>query len=343
MALIVAQNAILQLERGELRTQPPTPRLFATNALDYPYDRDADCPLWLKFLDELWGIKSDCVTTLQEFFGYLLTDDTSLQKVFMSIGTKRSGKGTIARVARGLIGPHNVCNPILGALAGSFGLEPLYGKRLAIVGDARLSGRADAGVIVERLLSISGEDPQTVDRKYKSPVTTQLKTRFWLISNELPRLNDASGTIASRMIILPFTKSFYGQEDPKLTEKLLAERPGILNWALCGLRRLRERGRFVNPVEGQEMISEMEELSSPVLAFVNECCDISPGSRSPVDDIFQAWKAWCESKGRKPANSQTLGRDLRAAVPSLKTSQPRLAGKRIRTYEGITLKTDTNF
>lgn len=342
--LIVADNGILQLtDDGTISHRPPSPSLFTTNALDYPYDPEADCPNWMEFLDSVWGVKSDCVTTLQEMMGYALTDDTTAQKIFMFIGARRSGKGTIARVMRGLVGEQNVCNPILGALQGTFGLEPLYGKRLAIVGDARLSGRADAHVIVERLLSISGEDALVIDRKYKAPITTQLKTRFLLISNELPNLADASATLPSRVILLPFTKSFYGNEDPKLTEKLLAERPGILNWALCGLKRYRDRGRFIQPEASREIIGEMEELSSPVLAFVRDRLDVSPGFACPVADVFQEWKSWCESKGRKPSSQQTFGRDLRAAVPSLRMSQPRIDGRQTRTYETVRIRTNDDF
>ena len=178
--------------------------------------------------------------------GYLLLPDTSLQKMFMFIGPKRSGKGTIARAIRGVVGDQNCCAPVLGSLQGEFGLQPLLGKTVAIVADARLSGRTDAAVIVERLLSITGEDAQTVNRKHKPAVTTQLKTRFILISNELPSLRDASATLPSRVILLRTTDSFYGREDHNLTERLLRERPGILRWALTGWQRLRERGYSCN-------------------------------------------------------------------------------------------------
>lgn len=337
----VTRNAVIDLETvndGSIQTFSPTPNLFTTNAVNYEFQPEANCPAWLNFLDEVWGIKSDEVLTLQEIFGYALTDDTSQQKLFMFIGPKRSGKGTIARVAAGLIGRRNVCNPILSGLQGDFGLEPLIGKRLAIVGDARISRRADAGVIVERLLSISGEDSLSINRKHKLAITTQLRTRFLLLSNELPRLSDASATLPSRVILLSFTKSFYGSENPKLTDELLAELPGILLWALAGWERLKQRGHFVQPTESRELIAEMEELSSPVLGFVNEICQIGAGLQMPVADIFNAWKSWCKSKGRKPGTSQTLGRKLRAAVPSLRVSQPRMAGRQVRVYEGIGLR-----
>ena len=111
----------------------------------------------------------------------------------MIVGPKRSGKGTIARILARLVGLANVCVLMLAGLGTNFGLWPLLGKTLAIISDARLSGRTDAAVVVERLLSISGEDAQTVDRKNLSQVTCKLPGRFAILTNELPRLNDASG------------------------------------------------------------------------------------------------------------------------------------------------------
>ena len=86
-------------------------------------------------------------------FGYLLTSDTRLQKMFLIVGPKRSGKGTIARVLKALLGVANVAGPTLSGLGTNFGLAPLVGKPLAIISDARLSGRADQQVIAERLLA----------------------------------------------------------------------------------------------------------------------------------------------------------------------------------------------
>ena len=126
--------------------------------------------------------------------------DTRQQKIFLFVGPRRGGKGTIGRVLTGLLGPHNVAAPTMAGLSTNFGLQPLIGKPLALVSDARLSGRADGQVGVERLLSISGEDSLTIDRKYRDPWTGRLSTRFLILTNELPRLSDSSGALASRFV-----------------------------------------------------------------------------------------------------------------------------------------------
>ena len=102
--------------------------------------------------------------------------------------------------------------------------------------------------VVERLLTISGEDAVSIDRKYMSAVTMKLPTRFMFLTNEFPRFSDASGALAGRFVILRLIESFYGREHG-LTKRLLNELPGILNWAIEGWKRLHERGHFVHAVQ----------------------------------------------------------------------------------------------
>jgi putative DNA primase/helicase len=223
----------------------------------------------------------------------------------------------------------------------NFGLQPLLNKTLAIISDARLSGRTDAAVVVERLLSISGEDAQTIDRKHKSQVTAKLPTRFMVITNELPRLNDPSGALVGRLILLRLTQSFYGREDTKLTERLLTELPGILLWAIEGWKRLRQRGHFLQPESGTKLVQQMEDLSSPISVFLRECCQIGTGFIVSCEILFLRWQQWCASKGIKDAGSeQTFGRDLHAAIPGLDVRQQRVGSGRIRVYVGIKLAPD---
>jgi putative DNA primase/helicase len=317
---------------------PHSPRFFSANALDYPFDANAALPTeFLKFLRELWGDDQQSIDTLQEWFGLYLTGDTRFQKILAVIGPKRSGKGTIARVLRGLVGSDNVAGPTLAGLATNFGLWPLVGKTVAIISDARLSGRTDSAVVTERLLSISGEDAITTDRKCLEPITVKMSVRFMILTNELPRLGDSSGALVGRMLVLRLTKSFYGREDQTLTDRLLCERPGILLWAIEGLRRLRARGYFVQPESGRELIGEMEDMASPVSAFIADCCVIDRGAEVTRHDLYSAWRIWCAGHGKTETDEATFGRDLRAAFPGLGNRNRRGLGVRVRAYVGIGL------
>jgi len=332
--LLPCLSGNLHISTGQMLT--PSPALFNINALDFDYDPQAEAPeRWIKFLEQLWGDDLESVELLQEWMGYCLVADTSLQKMLLLVGPRRSGKGTIGRIITKLVGAGNVVGPTTSSLSGGFGLQPLIGKSLAIVSDARFSGE-NIGVVVERLLCISGEDTLTVDRKFLGSVTMRLPTRFMFLTNELPRMNDSSAALAGRFVILRLTNSFYGQEDPTLTSQLTEELPGILLWALDGLKRLRTRGHFVMPQSVAEAVQELEDLASPVLAFVRDRCVIKVGTRVWVDNLYAAWKSWCEQDGRTiVTNKQTFGRDLAAAVAGV--VRRRGAGD-VPFYDGISLK-----
>lgn len=285
--IIAVKNGLLHLPTRTLQSH--TPRLWTHHSLPFAFDEDAPEPVkWLAFLNELWDTDKDSVATLQEIFGYILGGETCQQKLFLVVGPKRGGKGTIARVLTGILGRHNVAAPTLASLATNFGLQPMIGRPLGLISDPRLSGRSDRSIVVERLLSISGEDSLTVDRKYRDPWTGRLPTRLLILTNELPKLADSSGALSSRFIVLVLTKSFYGREDPKLTDKLLEEATGILNWALDGYDRLMERGYFLQPVASIEAIQLLEDLVSPIGAFVRECCVVGADHAVEVESLWEA-------------------------------------------------------
>ncbi len=198
-----------------------------------------------------------------------------------------------------MVGLQNTASPTLASLGTNFGLWPLLGKTLAVVSDPRISGRTDVAAVVERLLSISGEDAQTIDRKNLPHVTTRLPVRFMILTNELPRLSDASGALVGRLILLRQTRSWFGREDNKLTAKLLAELPGILGWAMEGWKTLNLRGYFAQPDKSAALLKDMNDLASPVSAFLEDCCVTGPEFTCLVKEVFGRWKVWCEEKGRK--------------------------------------------
>jgi putative DNA primase/helicase len=333
--IIACRNGLLHVPTGHVHKH--TPAFFGTSSLSYAYDRKAPLPIeWLSFLNTIWGADQASTDTLQDIFGYLLGFDTDQQKLFLIVGPKRSGKGTIGRVLNALIGEDAVISPTLASLQTNFGVAPLIGKSVALIADARLGSRADQHAIAERLLSISGEDKQTIDRKFLPAWNGKLNTRFVIMTNELPRISDSSGALASRFVVLTMTNSFYGQEDRGLLARLLEELPGILNWALEGWRRVRERGHFDQPDASRDAIQELEDLGSPITAFVRERCVIAAGKTVSPEDLYAVWVAWCEEQGRDhPGTKATFGKELRSVFPGLKSRQVREEHERDRRYEGI--------
>jgi putative DNA primase/helicase len=226
----------------------------------------------------------------------------------------------------------------MAGLATNFGLAPLIHARLAIIADARLSGRTDLAIVIERLLTISGEDAITIDRKHTAAWTGRLPTRLMLMSNELPRLADASGALASRFIPLILRESFLGREDIALEARVLAGLAAVFWWAVAGYRRLTARGRFIGTQAGQDAIDQLTDLASPVGAFVREWCVVKPGQQVARAELYDAWRAWCDGEGRQhTGDTAAFGRDLRAVVPGIGDTQPTIDGQRLRAYEGIGL------
>jgi putative DNA primase/helicase len=325
-------------------TCKPTPAFFCPYALDYAFDPNAPCPqVWIDFLVSVWPNDAQSIDTLQEWLGYLLTPDKSQQKMGLLIGPPRSGRGTLCRLIKQLIGPANVANPTLSGLATPFGAECLIGKPVAIIGDARQSSRSDWAVALERILGITGNDSITLARKHKPDWTGDLPTRIILVSNELPRFPDQSGAIATRPLIFRFTESWIGREDRSLDAKLQASLPGILLWSIEGWKRLRRRGHFLQPKSGEDLIDQLRDLSSPIGAFVRERCETGPGFRVLVPDLFAAWKDWCLSRNREPGDEAGFGRNLRAVIPHLVTKPARRGDSYVRYFEGLRSKPGPDF
>ena len=161
-----------------------------------------------------------------------------------------------------------------------------------------------------------------------------------VISNELPNFGDASGAIARRFVVLTMRNSWLGRENTALTAELLTEMPAILAWSLDGLDRLAKNGRFTEPASSTDAIVALQDLVSPTSAFVRDECCTEPGHGhdTPIGALFTSWKNWCEENGQRPGTAQTLGRQLRAVVPGLRTDRPRDGESRERRYLGIGLR-----
>jgi putative DNA primase/helicase len=142
-------------------------------------------------------------------------------------------------------------------------------------------------------------------------------------------------------VFLATQQSFYGREDLGLFNRLLAELPGILNWAIVGRLRLKERGHFVMPASSSEMVGQFEDLGSPIGAFVRDHWIVGAGRTVDTSMLFFAvWCDCCRQQNRHPGTAEQLGKVLNAAVPGIRVTQPPVGSERIRRYEGIGLKSN---
>jgi putative DNA primase/helicase len=336
--IVATANGLLDIERRELL--PHTPQYFNQTFVPFDYDPNAAEPTeWLGFLGELWPDEPAAIDVLGEWFGYVISGRLDLHKILLMVGPTRGGKGAIARVLSALVGKQNVCGPTLTSLGTDFGLAPLIGKPLAIISDARFSGK-NSHVVVERLLSISGEDTLTVNRKYRDQWNGKLPSRLHVISNELPKLGDASTAIVGRFVLLLLSRSWLGKEDRELEGRLRQELAGILNWSLDGLKRLTvdNENKFTHLASAEEAIVAMRDLASPVGAFVRERCVVGPNEEVERKVLYGAFKEYCEEMEIKKLSYAEFGKHLHAVVPGVAKGRPGPRGKRRLVYVGIALR-----
>lgn len=205
----------------------------------------------------------------------------------------------------------------------------------------RLSNKTDEAALAENLLRITGEDSVSVNRKNRSALEVLLSVRFVVMTNEVPKFADRSGALVGRFIVLPMRQSFYGREDPTLTDKLMAELPGILNWAVEGWRRVRAAGRIKQPEGGLEVAEQMVNLSSPHPRFIEKCCTLHKDHLVEKEALFRAFRAWFYNDTGQPYRhpESVFSRDLYSATDkAVKAARVREGADRTPYYKGISLR-----
>lgn len=337
---ISCTNGLLRVTGRELA--PADPAFFTFSSVPFAYDRNATCPQWTRWLEETFEHDPETVAMIQEFFGYVLSGRTDLQKALMLQGIERSGKSTIARILQMLAGEKNSCGPTLNSLTEQFGLWALTDKTLAIIGDARLPKKGTE-VITERLLSITGEDTINVDRKWQRPWAGKIPARLVLLSNEIPNWADSAGVLPTRFIVATTVKSYLGKEDTTLLDRLATELPGILNWALDGLDRLVLQKKFTVNIATPEIVGAQRDRSAPQKGFVEETCVLGADKWVSKERLREMWVLWNGEHGRTVADTrESFTTKLLGMVPTIQArdQKKRINGKLTPIYRGIGLLID---
>lgn len=338
--LLPVSNGLLNWQTGEIIA--PTPQLVTVNCAAVEFDPFAEEPFfWDCFLDEIFDGDQEQIDLLHEVLGAIITGQHKYQKVFQLFGPTRSGKGTIGRMLVELMGIAAVASPKIRQIAsGGFGLQSLIGKSVAMVTDARLDRGTQTSALSEIMLTTSGGDIQTIQRKYKDDFVGYLHAQWLLMSNEPVLLSDLTGTVAKRMVLMETRKSFLGQEDPDLFEvQLKPEAPGVLNRCLDGARRLKARGRFPVPASISDRQDEIIREASTVAGFANECLIQDHGAMTPKREIYSAYYTFCRGHNRTPVPENVFWRDLRASgkFQDGMERRMRIDGPRKMVVEGLSI------
>lgn len=305
---------------------------FNLQSVPFPYDRDAKCPTWEWFLSDV--LPPDAIRLLRQWIGYLLSGRTDHEKLLHMQGLPRSGKGTVGHVIENLLGEQNVASPSIPKLVTTFGEQPLIGKTLAVMSDISWQHR-DIVQAVEIIKAIVGRDSRDIDRKNREAWHGRLGVRFTIMGNDLPSFKDASGALATRMMHIRFPGTVAGREDPTLKTRLLDELPGILAWAIEGLRDLDAAGRFFEPESSRELADEVRRQQGPVQPFLDDACartDVAPPV--PLDELHPAYRAWARDTGVEHIlDRERFSRALTSAGLAVKREM--INGVRARRVYGI--------
>lgn len=348
---ITVDNGILDVDahlRGEKDCLiPPTPDWFSPNTVGYNYDPDAKCEFFTQFLEGIFDLELDR-KAWQEWCGYCLVPETWLQKAMLLIGEGSNGKSSLMASMEALIGEQNVAACSLESLNDKYTAYSLVGKLVNMCSDF---GSANADLSEGVIKNLIHGDPVNIDRKYKESLKAVLPCRFVLATNNQPRWKDKTEGMWRSWHYLVFTKQFKkGQGDfiPGLSDaktwKDMGEMPGILNWALAGLARIRKSKQISESCNAQIASKEYREEVNPVLQFLSENYE-SANDEHYVEcqEAYNAYRFWCTENGFKPVNSANFGKDIRRQFCAVERKKKIVGTVRKWCYCALAMKRTVEF
>lgn len=307
-------NGVLSLASLELR-QHARDDLF-TYCLDYHYDPDATCPTWERVVGE-WLVKEgttetdrDLVLLFQELLGYSLTPDTRREVMTWMFGEGSNGKSVAIHVIKSLLGPMamSIDFQTVGQ-PGNYDLADIPGKRALLSTEAERNKSMAEGYI-KRIVT---GDPIKARPIYGSPVDFESTAKIWWAMNDKPVIKDTTDSMWRRMKLIPFYRKFTEGEsaDVDLPKKLEAELPGILNWAIAGLIRLTNNGRFTTSTASEDAKQQYREEANPVAQWVNTMTVPTAHPATLQSALFKEYTAWCRDQHEFTVSATQFGKDLK--------------------------------
>lgn len=213
-------------------------------------------------------------------------------------GPPGTGKSTFIEGLKAMLGSHAGLLGLAELQRNRFALADLPGKTLVVATE-----QPSDFISITHLLNaiISGEETR-VEEKFKPAYTVVPRAKICWAMNELPRVKDPNNGLFRRAKIVEFPARAEGDRDETVKEAIKTEGAGILNWALDGLARLKERGRFDVPESVRAATEEFRLGNDVPRMFVEEVCVFSnaEGHEVQAAELYEAYKNYCETYGYRP-------------------------------------------
>jgi P4 family phage/plasmid primase-like protien len=337
-------NGLLDLDAffagGRTPLLSHTCRWFSPVLLPYEFDAEADCPKWLAFLGRNLDGDAAKARLLQEFAGYLLSGDTTMQKFLMLVGEGANGKSVACSALSAMLGEGNVSAVPLELFGQRFQLTATLGKLANIVNEV---GELDKVAEGQVKAFVTG-DSMLFEGKFKAPFSARPTARLVLATNNPPRFNDKSDGIWRRTLLLRFPVQIPVDERSPGMDKVdfwqaSGELPGMVNWALAGLHLLRQARQFTEPADSRAGLEQLRRESSSARHYLAEHYQAGPGEVKSKE-IYTAYRDWAQETGHKPVADETFGKELLRLFPKAKKARHGPRNARYGVYVNVEPRVD---
>jgi len=337
--LLGTPGGVVDLRTGQLR--PGLPEDYVSKAAAITpvplesFDPERDCPRWLAFLDQALGGDAAAIRFYQQWAGYNLTGETREQVLLFIYGPGGSGKTTAVSVIYDLLGEYaaNVATSTLTAQrheAHPEELARLHGPRMAVASETE----AGSKWAENRIKALTGGDPITARFMRQDSFEFRPAFKLTIVGNNAPGLSDVDSAIRRRFMILPFDHP-PAAKDEHLPEKLKAEWPGILSWAIRGALDWQENG-LVRPAIVEAATRDYFAREDTFACWLEDDCELVPGKATLTTDLFDSWRDYAYRNREDPGTlKRTFPERLqRAGFEGVKNR----GGIRGRGYMGLKLR-----
>ncbi|MHB1330256.1 MAG: DNA primase family protein, partial [Gemmatimonadales bacterium] len=313
--LLNVNNGTLDLRAdadGTFTLRPHNPADNITRLAPVTYDPLATAPAFERFLGRIFDGDAELIAFVQRAIGYALTGMTTEHVLFLLFGPGgRNGKTTLLELIFRLLGDYAAAADFSLILARRNegprnDLAQLPGARFVRASEANEGARFDEA----RLKEMTGADTLTCRALYKDLFSYRPQFKLFLATNTKPEIRSLGEAIWSRIRLIPFSITIPESErDGALPEKLAAELPGVLNWALAGCRDW-QRQRLNPPARVLMATAAYRSESDTVAAFLDDRCRLAPGERVAASWIYQAYRTWATGLGEPVMSQKAFGNRL---------------------------------